>query len=466
MYVHRSSGNFAIPLTYPHMKAIVTFLMLAALVTVVAHGQTSTALLTFTAENNGVYVRLDSVKVQNRTQGGFVMLHRPDTTILLNYTPGDLFLYVGYITEFPVGIGNTTGNSQPFRFWQNASGQETGKSTVTLFIPRSGTVSISATDMQGRTVAAFSRNSGPGTHSFLFIPGADGFYLLTASWNGEQRVVKTVAAGLASTGRSALEEIPAQPGISMPPGTSAPYEAHVEDSGILDHPDGNETHRFQFARNIPCIGLPIVGYEWRYYPTIQVYSQCWLKDNLNVGIMVDSLMAQTDNGYFEKYCIGNNLDSCEKYGGLYEWFELMQYSTQEGARGICPPGWHIPSDEEGKVLDGAMDTRYGIGDSIWDQDWYRGSDAGTCMMSTNYWFSSPGTDRLGYRAYPGGRRVQNSNYCFYYSQGSTFWWTSTINSTACGAWMRYLSYEEAGIGRGTTCDGFESGMMARCIKDY
>jgi hypothetical protein len=34
------------------------------------------------------------------------------------------------------------------------------------------------------------------------------------------------------------------------------------------------------------------------------------------------------------------------YGSLYQWSEMMQYTTQQGAQGICPPGWRLPVDED------------------------------------------------------------------------------------------------------------------------
>jgi len=75
-------------------------------------------------------------------------------------------------------------------------------------------------------------------------------------------------------------------------------------------------------------------------------TRCWLKENLNAGLMIDSSQSMQDNGYFEKYCYHNNVDSCAKYGGLYQWDEIMQYTTQQGVQGICPPGWHVPTDAE------------------------------------------------------------------------------------------------------------------------
>ena len=53
-------------------------------------------------------------------------------------------------------------------------------------------------------------------------------------------------------------------------------------SGMLDSPDGDETYIFQFAYDIPCPETPTVEYEGQTYNTVQIMSQCWLKENLNV----------------------------------------------------------------------------------------------------------------------------------------------------------------------------------------
>jgi len=97
---------------------------------------------------------------------------------------------------------------------------------------------------------------------------------------------------------------------------------------------------------IPCQGTPTIDYAGKTYNTVQIGSQCWLKENLDVGIM----SGQSNNGIIEKYCYNNVLDSCTKYGGLYLWNEAMQYVTTEGAQGICPTGWHMPTLAEYQTL--------------------------------------------------------------------------------------------------------------------
>jgi uncharacterized protein (TIGR02145 family) len=64
---------------------------------------------------------------------------------------------------------------------------------------------------------------------------------------------------------------------------------------------------------------------------------------------------QTDNGTIEKYCFDNTETNCDVYGGLYQWNEMMQYSTAPGVKGICPTGWHLPTDAEWCTLEQEVD---------------------------------------------------------------------------------------------------------------
>jgi uncharacterized protein (TIGR02145 family) len=95
-----------------------------------------------------------------------------------------------------------------------------------------------------------------------------------------------------------------------------------------------------------CFGIPIVEYSSKIYHTVQIGSQCWLKENLDVGIMIQGTDTAKYNGIIEKYCYNDSIENCNTYGGLYQWNEAMQYDITPGARGICPPGWHIPTAYE------------------------------------------------------------------------------------------------------------------------
>jgi len=92
-----------------------------------------------------------------------------------------------------------------------------------------------------------------------------------------------------------------------------------------------------------CPGLPTVTYSGKTYNTVQIGTQCWLKENLNVGTRINGNTDQVSGNGIEKYCYNDIESNCTTYGGLYQWNEAMQYVTTEGAKGICPTGWHIPT---------------------------------------------------------------------------------------------------------------------------
>ena len=103
-----------------------------------------------------------------------------------------------------------------------------------------------------------------------------------------------------------------------------------------------------------CPGIPTVNYEGRTYNTIKIGDQCWLKENLDVGNILNKTTPQTNNGLIERYCYDDDPENCLTYGGLYQWDEVMQYSTTPpGAQGICPNGWHVPTRAEYDLLVGA-----------------------------------------------------------------------------------------------------------------
>ena len=107
-------------------------------------------------------------------------------------------------------------------------------------------------------------------------------------------------------------------------------------------------------------GEPNSGGSGAYYNTVQIGEQCWLKENLDGGTMIErnsSGFLQTDNAVIEQYSYNNDPANCETYGGLYEWPEAMQYTTTEGVQAICPDGWHIPSRTEFQELEDYVDNK-------------------------------------------------------------------------------------------------------------
>ncbi|HNS18348.1 MAG TPA: FISUMP domain-containing protein [Bacteroidales bacterium] len=211
---------------------------------------------------------------------------------------------------------------------------------------------------------------------------------------------------------------------------------------------------------IPCSCVAPVLYEGQTYSTVQIGDQCWLRENLNVGTMINSTSAgyqQQDNGIIEKYCFGNNEENCAIYGGLYEWPEAMQYVSDEGAQGICPPGWHLPSDGEWSNLNVFLGGSAVAGGKM--------KSTGTIEAGTGLWHTpnAGATNESGFTGFPGGYRDAGGvDFGLLGTYG--FFWSSTQSGTN-SAWLRYLATDDATLYRvDNSFDNEWSGYSVRCIK--
>ena len=204
-------------------------------------------------------------------------------------------------------------------------------------------------------------------------------------------------------------------------------------------------------------GRPVTDIDGHVYNSVQIGFQCWMAENLNTGSRIHKDADQTDNGIIEKYCYNNDTSYCDTYGGLYQWNEMMQYITTPGTQGICPTGWHIPTDSEWCVLENWVDT-YTVSCSS-SMEW-RGFDAGDNLKSTNGWYSNGnGTDLYGFTALPAGYRDTHGSTS-YVTEDAHFW-----NSSSQGeyGWKRALSHNTPKIYRYNGQPKF--GFSVRCLMD-
>jgi len=203
-----------------------------------------------------------------------------------------------------------------------------------------------------------------------------------------------------------------------------------------------------------------VDYGGQWYTVKLIGDQCWLAENLNIGSLINGTQEQTENSTIEKYCYNDEEDSCDVYGGLYQWDEMMQYVAQEGAQGICPPGWQIPTDGEWKILEGTVDTQYPVGDPEWDNTGNRGFDVGKRLKSTSGWSNDGnGTDAFGFTALPAGNRLPVGSFNYLITDGG--WWSST-EYNSLNAWFRSLNYLYDNVNRYSGQKTY--GISVRCIR--
>ncbi|MDR0516051.1 MAG: hypothetical protein LBH25_03305 [Fibromonadaceae bacterium] len=202
-----------------------------------------------------------------------------------------------------------------------------------------------------------------------------------------------------------------------------------------------------------------VTYEGETYQTVVIGSQTWFARNLNY-------IPSTGNSS----CYNNQPTNCDIYGRLYDWATAMNVSSNcnnfssctvySKHRGICPSGWHIPSNAEWETL-----LRYVDGGSGTSSNgYYNSPTAGKDLKTTSGWndyqgSSGNGTNKYGFSALPGG--YLSSDNIFSGAGNIGRWWSATQNDYI--AVSRSVSYDKENANWGYFYKN--APCYVRCIKD-
>ena len=197
------------------------------------------------------------------------------------------------------------------------------------------------------------------------------------------------------------------------------------------------------------------------YNTVTIGSQTWLKENL---AYLPSVVGPGTGSYTYPYYYVHGYDGTDvatakettnyqTYGVLYNWPAAMNGEASSdvnpsGVRGICPYGWHLPSDDEWEQLV----THLGGSDIAGDKLKEKG---------TTHWESpNEGTNSSGFTALPGGYRYSNGT--FYHIGYYGYWWSSAENYTDY-AWNWTLYYDYGNVSRNYNYKSY--GFSVRCVRD-
>ena len=192
--------------------------------------------------------------------------------------------------------------------------------------------------------------------------------------------------------------------------------------------------------------------DGRIYKTVAIGTQTWMAENLNYA---DSLAMSNLKG--NSWCYENSVDSCAKYGRLYTWTGAMNLASSYQSewassvistpqQGVCPTGWHVPTDAEWTTL---VDYLGGF------------RTAGAVLKSTGGWNEDGnGTDAYGFLALPAGKRDYDGDFGGggYYA----YFWCAPENG-AFYAYYRFLSHDSAYMGLDNT--NKYHAFSVRCVKD-
>jgi uncharacterized protein (TIGR02145 family) len=355
------------------------------------------------------------------------------------------------------------------------------KTRIFITLPNNGNVKVNIYNILGQKVLAdIDRYFNAGTsYMDLELKGLrNGVYIANISIDEKYKVVKKIMLmyGSQHLNTSVVTEsnIISQPKSLSKTSSSVQIDSLVVTGSSINKIEyinlpsytGVSLNLGSFSVNTACLGTPTITYAGQTYHTVQIGSQCWLRENLNVGTMIDSTKDQTNNGIIEKYCYHDSPDSCKKYGGLYQWAEAVQY--QNGAtnttnaspaltgnvQGICPSGWHIPADVEYQTLSTAVGNN-----SISNALKAVGQGGGIAIYGDAG--GGIGTNTSGFSALLAGCRDTSS--AFYVMGRNTNLWSSTEYYTNEAFNMLLLTNIST-----TFWDNKyykEDGFSVRCLKD-
>lgn len=216
---------------------------------------------------------------------------------------------------------------------------------------------------------------------------------------------------------------------------------------------------FSFSQTFTCGDTLLDIRDGKKYTTVLIGTQCWMKQNLNYGKTVTSYTSAVthsdmfNNSIAEKYAPNGDSTKLPQYGGLYEWDELMNYSTVAGSQGLCPASWHVPTDAEWQTMIAAAGATMIT---------TTGGAGGNKLKAIGEGFGAGlGNNTSGFSAKAAGDR---DSYGIFYGLGLRFiFWTST-QTTSPSAYQYTLWAEKDTIARDGNIQKI-TGLSCRCIRN-
>lgn len=204
--------------------------------------------------------------------------------------------------------------------------------------------------------------------------------------------------------------------------------------------------------------------DGKVYQTVVIGNQVWMAENLaylpSVNMVADGSEDAAGSYYYVYGYDGTNVadakatDNYATYGVLYNWTAAMDgeassTTNPSGIQGVCPAGWHLPSDAEWTELTDYLGETTGAGGKLKE-------------TGTTHWASpnKGATNETGFTALPGGYRNPNGPFV---SIGYLGYWWSATEYGAADAWYRDMLYDFSHVYRSGHYK--EAGISVRCVRD-
>lgn len=231
-----------------------------------------------------------------------------------------------------------------------------------------------------------------------------------------------------------------------------------------------------YGDNVNFLSGYVADYETNLYKMVEIGSQTWMAENLRSTVYSDGTpIPYVDNDAdwgalttSDAACayLWNDPGNAVPYGVYYTWLAIMNgesssNSNPSGVQGVCPSGWHVPSDAEWQELEVYLGMDPGVADSFGEM---RGSVGGKLKQTgIEYWLDPNvgATNETGFSAVGSGYRRETDGLSYLQGKISMFW-TSTIRFGTDGI-SRYI--HDGATYMSKFGDSFDYGMVVRCVKD-
>ena len=463
-------------------KIVSTLIIFLTLGTICAQ----TVTLTFTAKDAANhYVQLNRVIITNLTKNWQETIYWPDTVLTMNNGTGT------HDQEMP----------NDFKLSQNTPNPFSGLTDVQVKTIEAGRLHIEITDVGGRAVLSKDiSNVQAGTYTFRVCLSSPQTYMLTARQGDKSASIKMINNGGGGANSIEIINFNGTKGDNLKPKGSVnrPWsygdDLVIKGYAIINNTEcesGQISHQLLYEETIalnfsevshgqPCPGTnTMTDIDGNTYNTVQIGQQCWMKENLRTTRYADgtaiALGSDTSTSVAYRYYPGNSASNVSTYGYLYNWKAVMgeaihSSNNPSGIQGVCPDGWHLPSEAE------FLQLKHYV--SCQSQYWcdYDSTAIAKSLASAEGWtpsheyFCAVGNQQdnnnaTGFSAYPAG--CFSSYYLIVSGFGEyTVFWSTTKNDQNHVTSLDLLNYSwMAGV---VEAGGFSWGGSVRCIKggDY
>jgi uncharacterized protein (TIGR02145 family) len=441
-------------------------------------------IVTLTAKNMGTPVKLDSILLENIDNGSFQTLN----TLSYDFTSYEINLSKGKIINDVVDLFL---KNYGFYLYSNVPGLLRFYS----IFPKDENITLTLYDLMGRRMVHHELVSPAGIAIVSYAHGGNPAGIVVVEGGDHLLQTFKVAGGIVDskpmiyfhetrTGKKNLIQNISR--VAYSPGdfvfTSGDrirftvYRHSIYPGTLTCQPAHGDSLVIRVSR--PCPDIPDVNdFDGNLYTTVQIGSQCWMRENMKTRHYSngDPLVNGTGVGPIPsddtvKYWFDYNDDPgiSAIYGRLYTWSAVMNGAQGPDflmIQGICPAGWHIPTDEEWKTLEKYLGMTQYEADKT--REW-RGIDEGGKLkepwIEHWVWPNGGATNESGFSALPGGLRSDEGG-C-YYLQFDGCWWTATpyeYDPNSRWIYYRTLDFYYSSIYRDITFRG--SAFSVRCLKN-